>query len=70
VEELGGKFWLRLVGLVFLCGIGAMIAFLLIGFAWYSWGILGSLAFLFVVLVGFGWLYDRRHARRYDDVSA
>ena len=33
----------------------------------YAWGVFGALALLAVVLLVFGWFYDRRQVKRYDE---
>jgi cbb3-type cytochrome oxidase subunit 3 len=70
VDDLGAGFWLKAVGLIVAIGIGGIILFSLIGMAWYAWGALGTLLFFFLVLAGVGWMYDRTHKKRYDDLSA
>ena len=62
-DDLGGKFWLKLIGLVIVFGIAALLLFLLVDAAWYRWGIFGALLFFFVILLAFGWFYDRRKAK-------
>ena len=69
-DELGGKFWLRLIGLVIVFGIGTLLVFLLVTAAWAKWGIFGALIFFFLIFLAFGWFYDRRHAREYADLDA
>jgi hypothetical protein len=66
-DELGGRFWMKLVGLVFLCGIGAVLLFLLVDAAWYRWGGIGALLFFFIVAVAYGAIFDRRAAKKYAD---
>jgi hypothetical protein len=68
-EGLGARFWLRLIGLTILLGIGMLLLFLLIDAAWYRWGIFGALIFFFLLFLLFGWIYDRRHAREYADLE-
>jgi len=63
-EGLGGRFWLGLIGLCVAGAIAAGILFLLFGWAWYAWGILGTFVFFGVVLIGFGYLIDRREQHR------
>jgi hypothetical protein len=69
VEELGAGFWLKMAGVIFAIGIGGLIVFLIIGAAWYAWGFLGAFLFVGVVLAVIAWIYDRMHAKRYDDLS-
>ena len=66
-DELGGRFWMKLVGLVFLCGIGALLLFLLVDAAWYRWGGLGALLFFALVAIAYGAIFDRRAAKKYAD---
>jgi hypothetical protein len=69
-DELGARFWLRLIGLVIVFGIAALLLFLLVDAAWYRWGVFGAMLFFFVILLAFGWFYDRRHEREYADLDA
>lgn len=73
MEELGGKFWLWVVGVALAIGIGGMIIFVVLTAAWYAWGALGALLFFGAVLMLFAWIYDRRQVakaeRLYDDVA-
>ena len=66
-DELGGRFWMKLIGLVFLCGIGAVLLFLLVDAAWYRWGAIGALVFFFLVAVAYGAIFDRRKAKQYEE---
>jgi hypothetical protein len=70
MDELGGKFWLRLFGLILACGIAGMLIFWLLGAVWYAWGAFGALLFVFVVIGFFAWLYDRRKIREYEEADA
>jgi hypothetical protein len=67
MDDLGWKFWLWVVGVSLAIGIGGMLLFLLIGAAWYSWGVLGALVFFGAIMLAYGYIYDRRNARRYED---
>ncbi len=69
MDDLGGRFWLRLMGLTIVIGIAALIVFLLIDVVWYAWGVVGALLVTFLVMLVIGWAYDRRQAKRYDDVA-
>jgi len=68
-DELGGKFWLWVIGVAIAIGIGGMLFFLLLGSVWYSWGGFGALIFFGAILLGWGWWYDRKQAKRYDELS-
>jgi len=64
---LGAKFWLYVMGIVIACGVGALLVFVLFSAAWARWGILGAIIFFGVILLGAAWIYDRRHAKSYDE---
>ena len=66
--NLGGKFWLFMIGGAIACWIGGMAVFLLLEGAWYRWGFLGMLLFISAILLGFGWWYDRRQPKRFRRV--
>jgi hypothetical protein len=63
MDDLGFRWWLRLGGLIVLGGIVAMIVFLIIGAALLTWGVLGAIVLVGLVLIGFAWLHDRREAQ-------
>ena len=65
-EGLGARFWLRLIGLTILLGIGMLLLFLLVDAAWYRWGGLGAIIFFSALVLLWGWIYDRRHAKEYE----
>lgn len=69
MDELGAGFWLKTIGVVVAMGIAGLVLFLILGMAWYAWGLLGAFLFVVAVLVGIAWIYDRSHARRYDDLT-
>ena len=63
-DRLARRFWLRFVGAVVAVGVILFVGLLIFWRALYAWGFLG--VFLVVALAGviFGWVYDRRNARR------
>lgn len=68
-DGLGFKFFLWLAGIIIVGGLVLLVAFLIFSRAVYAWGILGGfLAFAVVVLI-FGWIYDKRHAHDYDEAE-
>jgi hypothetical protein len=69
-DGLGAGFWLKTVGVIFAIGIGGLIAFLIIGAAWYAWGFLGGFLFVVAVLALVAWLMDRSREKRYADAEA
>ena len=62
--ELGGRFWIGVMALVVGTVVAAYLIFALIGWAWYAWGLFGMLIFFAVVLLGVGYVYDKRDAGR------
>src|SRR6185437_5227516 len=42
-ERLGGKFWIGVVLAAIACGVGAILAFALFGFAWAAFGLIGAI---------------------------
>jgi O-antigen ligase len=62
-EGLGGGFWLWLVGLVVGGAVAAVIIFMVMGWAWYTWGFFGAFFLLALVSLGVGFVYDRRQER-------
>ena len=57
-------FWWKVIGGVFLFGIGAFIVMWFEARAAYAWGVLGAFVFVIVVLTGVAWLFDRREVKR------
>ena len=65
--DLGGKFWLALIGVCLGVAVGGFLLFALIGYAWYAWGIFGTFVFFGAILLVFAWIYDKRQQRKYVD---
>jgi hypothetical protein len=65
VDELGGKFWLWVVGVALAVGIGGMILFSIIGAAWYAWGAFGTIIFFSAIMLIFAWIWDHTHGKTY-----
>jgi hypothetical protein len=62
--ELGGKFWLAIIGMAVGIGVAVWLAFVIIGWAWYAWGLIGALLFFAGVALLAGWVSDKREAGR------
>ena len=60
-DSLGFGFYAKLAGLILVIGIGVFIAFVIFSRAIVAWGFLGAFLAIALVLLAFGWLYDRRH---------
>jgi hypothetical protein len=67
-DGLGGNFWLKFVGILLLCAIGAILIFTLIAGAWAKWGLFGGLLFFGALLLGIAYIGDRRSQRQYEDL--
>jgi hypothetical protein len=65
--DLGGKFWLGLLGIVVGTVLGAALIFLFVAGAWARWGFIGALIFCGLILAGMSYVYNRAHDRKYDD---
>jgi len=65
-EGLGARFWLGLMGVTLAVGIGLMLALILFGYAWYSWGFVGAAILLIAVATGAKYLQDRRARRQWS----
>ncbi len=68
-RELGLRFWVLLIGM----GLGAMVVgvvlFLIFGELWYRWGFFGAFLALGLVLIGWGYWYDRRQRKRRERLA-
>lgn len=62
-EGLGFKFFLKLAGIVVVCGLVGLILFLLLSRAVYAWGFLGGFLAFALLLLAVGWVWDRRSSR-------
>jgi hypothetical protein len=63
---VGTRFWLGMVAMIVVIGIGVGIAFLLVSAALFAWGIFGSLVAFAAIALGIAWFYDRRKQAEYD----
>lgn len=66
-ERLGIKFWGPVLGLTLLLIGGIVIVFIVIHRAYVAWGAVGAMVFLFLVLIAFAWIHDRREQARYEE---
>jgi hypothetical protein len=60
-DSLGFGFYAKLAGIIIAIGIGVFIAFLLFARAVFAWGFLGAFLVIAILMLAFGWIYDRRH---------
>lgn len=62
-DGLGFGFFLRLAGIIVVCGLIGLILFLLLSKAVYAWGFLGGFLAFALLLLAIGWVWDRRSSR-------
>jgi hypothetical protein len=60
-DSLGFGFYAKLAGIILAIGIGVFIAFLIFSRAVVAWGFLGAFLVIAILMLAFGWIYDRRH---------
>ena len=70
MDELGWRFWMAVLGVCIAVSIGAYLIFVFFGWAWYSFGFIGMFIVLAVVLIGIGYVFDKREQRRRDRFAA
>lgn len=68
-EGLGGRFWLKLIGVLVAGGFVVMLLFGIWGRAWYTWGMLGALIFMGLLAIAFGYVWDRREQKRRSGIA-
>jgi membrane protein implicated in regulation of membrane protease activity len=55
------RFFLAFAGIVIGVGVLAFFVFILITKAVYAWGVLGAFLVVAALVLGWGWLHDRRN---------
>ena len=68
-QALGFRFYAGFAGIVVAIGIAVWVFVILISRAVYAWGLFGMFLVLAVVLMVFGWMVDRREARRRAEID-
>jgi uncharacterized membrane protein YqjE len=63
-DKLGGRFWLAIAGICVGVVCAALIVLIIFGAFWSRWGLFGALIAFFLVLLGIGYLWDRREKAR------
>jgi hypothetical protein len=61
---LGARFWVSIIGGTIACVVAAIVLFLVIGEAWLRWGFLGMFLVFAALMLGIGWVVDRRARNR------
>jgi len=60
----------KILGAIVVIGIGIAAVLLLLDGAWYRWGAIGALIFIFALFAAGAYFVDRRQQKRYDDLPA
>jgi len=68
--ELGGIFWLGLLGVCVGAVAAGAVLFLLFWWAWSAWGFMGAFVVLSAVALLFAYVHDRREQNRYRRPAA
>jgi len=63
--SLGGRFWLRVFGVIVAGGAAALVIFFLFSTIWYAWSLLGALIVLAGALLAVAYIHDRRAQREF-----
>ena len=61
---MGGRFWLAFIAGLFVVALAIVIGLLVFGAAVETWGLFGGILALCALLIGVGWLMDRRRPPR------
>ena len=69
-DGLGAGFWFKILGLAVAFAVGGILLFSFMGAAWARWGGLGALLFFSAVALAYGYIYDRRQVKKYQDLEA
>jgi len=62
--SLDGRFWLRLIGLIVAVTVASIAVVLLMGYAWYSWGLIAAMLMLGAIVGVVGLFMDRDNSHR------
>lgn len=62
-EGLGVGFYFKIAGICLAVGVAALIFVRIFWRAMYAWGFFGAFIAIGILLLLFGWIYDRRDAR-------
>jgi len=60
-DGLGGRFWLKMAGIVAGVGVLVFVGLILFWRALYAWGFIGAFLVLAAALLLYGWWHDRRN---------
>jgi hypothetical protein len=61
---VGARFWLGFMAILFAIALGVIIGLAIFGAALETWGLIGGILALCAVLIGVGWVVDRRRPPR------
>jgi hypothetical protein len=63
-DSMRGGFLLRFIAVMVGVVLAVILCFVFLSDAFARWGFIGGFIFLGLVLLLFGWLYDRRQAKQ------
>jgi hypothetical protein len=67
---LGARLWLKIIGIGIAAVVAALVILFIFGRAWYAWGFFGAFLVFGALLIGIGWIYDRRERNRRKPIDA
>jgi hypothetical protein len=62
-DGIGAGFFFKIAGICLACAISAIILLRIFWRAIYAWGFFGGFIAIGILLILFGWIYDRRNPR-------
>ena len=62
--SLGGRTWLKMLGILILVAVAALLVLIFIGNALAKWGLFGGFIVIGAVLLLVAWLFDKREERK------
>jgi hypothetical protein len=70
MDDFGWRFWGGIIALVIGVVVGGLLFYWAFGWAWYTWGFFAAFGLLALVLIGFGYAYDKREQRKRSGLAA
>jgi len=67
VAPMETKVWLGMFGIIVAACVGGALLFLLLGWAWYTWGPIIAIVIVFTLVWVIAQLVNRRRERAYAD---
>ena len=64
---MGAKFWLGMIGVIIAVCVAGALVFLILGYAWYTWGPIMAIVVVFALVWLVAWIVDRRRTAEHLD---